>query len=955
MTDGGDVYEVERYLGTIYSNTSQEEKKKAMNYLELFQKSKEAWEITHHILCEPKFSVQLKLFSAQTFRSKIVYDLYQISPDNLPQLKDSTIELVKVYPNYSDRIIRTQLCVALTQLALQYREWKQAFVEIIGLLTVDENLVFCVLDFLRVLPEELSEVRYASLTDEEFEHKGQELVSNNVEQVLLILNNIANSQQRKRLAPSILSCLNGWIREIPIEKLLQIDSLVSLIFECLHSADTFDQGVECMCTIIAETRDSDNYELIDILYQDLLKINGNITGNQELLQQPDIFSDYTRLFVEAGEAWHVLIVNHAKHFKALVKILLECCKYDEDLDVVRYTFNFWYLLKLLLTLPKFTEAKAELQGIFSDLIKIILKNLTYPTDSDNDKDLFHGDFEQEDKFKEFRYEMGDVLKDCCAIVGAEEALTIPFQQVESVLSSDDPSKMKWQYVEAPLFSMRTMAREVSLNENNILPMIMKLLVQLPEHPKVRYSATLVLGRYTEWTSKHPGYLEPQLNYIIQSFQVGSRDHERDVIASASHALMYFCQDCSKLLVNNIEQLYLLYEQIRGQLDVQSIYEVTDGIAHVIKEMPLENIYQTCDTFWKPTLTLLYEIVLADQSDDQIFALIADQVEILTIYITLLRCHDYSLSEYPVANLFIEKVWPLLTSILQRYGNSLKVSERTLKTLKAAIQSFGLYLGPKLSEIASILHEGFHATSFGCYLWVSGAMIREFGDEYSSDETKASIFEFGLSQCQMFFELVSNFEDIKQIPDVIEDFFRMASDILMFYPFDFIPNHSCLQSILHISLRTIKTISQFEPLIACLHFLIDYVSWGFPQPPISFFNENPPYIQKSVQQFLLSNDNASNLINAVLGGVVFTFHNDLQPDANDLLIKVPSVLPDVSLGVSLLLTAASSLPNVQQSELNVLLSKITLALPVNDMRTVRAALQDFTSWYLRKNVSSRSEF
>ena len=44
-----------------------------------------------------------------------------------------------------------------------------------------------------------------------------------------------------------------------------------------------------------------------------------------------------------------------------------------------------------------------------------------------------------------------------------------------------------------------------LKENTILPTIMSYLVQLPEHPKIRYAATLVLGRYTEWTSKHPEF------------------------------------------------------------------------------------------------------------------------------------------------------------------------------------------------------------------------------------------------------------------------------------------------------------------------------------------------------------------------------------------------------------------------------------------------------------------
>ena len=65
---------------------------------------------------------------------------------------------------------------------------------------------------------------------------------------------------------------------------------------------------------------------------------------------------------------------------------------------------------------------------------MIIKHLTYPI-SGNDNDLFNGDKEQEDKFKEFRYEMGDVLKDCCAVAGATKALQVPFEQIQTIISN----------------------------------------------------------------------------------------------------------------------------------------------------------------------------------------------------------------------------------------------------------------------------------------------------------------------------------------------------------------------------------------------------------------------------------------------------------------------------------------------------------------------------------------
>lgn len=946
--------QVHEALGTMYSNASQADKKQATRFLESFQKSQEAWELTHQILNNQGESVQFKLFAAQTLRSKTTYDLNQIPEANLGQLKDSVIELITKFSDHAGRIIRTQLCISLSQLALQYLTWKDAMSEIISKLSADQSTIPCLLDFLKIMPEELSDVKKTSLTDEEFNMRTQELITSNVEQVLLILQKLTESSNSKDINSLILDCLNSWIKECPIESILHINSLTNLIFQSLTDDQTFDQSIECLCTIMRETRDIENHELIDALYQQLIQLNSYMASNKEKLEDPETFSGLTRLYVEASESWHVLIAKNPKHFKPLVEILLECCKYDEDLDVVKYTFYFWHLLKQLITLPKFQDSRLEFRDTYSQLISIIIKHLTYPIAAD-DNNLFDNDKELEDKFKEFRYEMGDVLKDCCAVVGPTIALNLPFQQIQSILNAN-LNDTRWQYLEAPLFSMRAMAKEVPLKEKTILPTIMTFLVQLPEHPKIRYAATLVLGRYTEWTSKNSEFLEPQLNYIIKGFEVANNTNNKDIIIAASHALMYFCQDCSSLLVNYLEQLYMLYGQIKDQLDIESTYELVDGLAHVIKQIPLENSYQTCEMFWKPTLSVLSTFQNnSNAGDENMNVLIADQIEILTTFIGVLRCSDYDKPDYPVCNLFMKEVWPLASSLLLKYGKSLKVSERILKLIKSAIQSFSTFLTPILSDIANILHHGFQEAKFGCYLWVSGILIREFGDEYSSDQIKDSVFQFGLSQCSLFYELMNVENDIKNIPDVIEDFYRMMNDLLMFYPFKLIPNLELLKSTLNSSIVTLSSLEQFEPLVSCIHFLIDFISWGMPAPPISFFDENPQHIQDTVKQFLVMDNNGGNLIKVVLEGLIFTFHNDIQQDANDLLLKILVVVPDYTIAVGWLTNVVKNLPNVNEKEVEKLIKTVSVALPNKDNRRIRSSIRDFVNWYSRKNISPRAEF
>lgn len=961
-----EVGQLKHALATMYSNSDASMKKEATNYLENFQKSQQAWGIIHIILkSDSTDENELKIFASQTLRSKLTYDLLQLNGNQLVDLKNSLLELIVIYNQITpvDKLIRTQLCIGLSQLSLQMLSWSNAMDEVLSIFTSSPQYLSCLLDFLKILPEELNDVKKTSLTDDEFNARTTLLITNNVERVILLLKDLVEKNEKnEKFNALILDCLNSWIKECPIEQILTVTSLTNLIFDSLTNDETFDKSIECLCTIMRETKDIENYELIDALYQKILELHNYMLQTNKFNDDLEIFTGLTRLYVEAGESWHVLIARNPQHFKPLVEILLSCCSNEDDLDVVKYTFYFWYLLKQLITLPKFQDSKAQFQDIYAKLIKIIIKNLTYPI-TNNDNDLFNGDKEQEDKFKEFRYEMGDVLKDCCAVVGASKSLSIPFEQIQSFINTSSQNKLTWQYLEAPLFSMRAMAKEVSLKEKQMLPLIMNFLIRLPEHPKIRYAATLVLGRYTEWTSKNPHFLEPQLDYIIKGFEIANGVDDaghKDIVIAASHALMYFCQDCSDLLVNYLEQLYLLYGQVANKLDVDSTFKLVDGLAHVIKKVPIESSYKTTLMFLKPTLEQWNKLVNNDQNEANDIAL-SDQIEVISTYIEILKCKDFDMASYPVCDLFIQEIWPIIPATLYKFGKSLKVSERLLKLIKCAIQSFSTYLNPVLEPLVNLLHEGFQQTHFGCYLWVSGVIIREFGDEYLSDSIKKEIYKFGVSQSQSFFELLTKYNElnkVEEIPDVIEDFFRMANDILMFYPVEFIDDLSFLKPVKQASIITLTKVREFEPLISTLHFLIDLVSWGLPYPPVSFFEDNPEGfpegIRPAIKSFLVSDNTGGELIKVIMEGLIFNFHFDLQQDANDLLIKIITVSPDQNLSIQWLSEVINNLPNVNQKEIEKLMKVIVVALPNKDNRRIRSAFKDFVNWYQRKNINTRLE-
>lgn len=394
--------------------------------------------------------------------------------------------------------------------------------------------------------------------------------------------------------------------------------MLDLIFQGLQNEASFDSAVDCICNLVQETREVDeSLDCIKVLYPKIIALRPSLAASAE--DDIDSFRGYTRIFAETGEAWTVLIARMPKEFRELVETIAEVCARDPEREVIAITFNFWYELKNYLVLEIYMDARLQLADVYQTLVEIIIRHLRYPKpENGNEQDLFDGDRELEENFREFRHQIGDVLKDCCEVLGPEECLGKAFQQVQAWVTrysanGATPSVKitDWQDLEAALFAMRAMGRMVPPDEKRVVPQIMNLLIQLPEHEKVRYAATLVLGRYTRWTALHPEYLEAELNYITSGFQGQSQDVER----AAAMALKFFCQDCSQLLTSYLPILHPFYEKIAPNLPLQSLHEVTEGVAHVIAALPHNQIYDSLKMFCDPIIARLQQKALIANDED----------------------------------------------------------------------------------------------------------------------------------------------------------------------------------------------------------------------------------------------------------------------------------------------------------------------------------------------------
>ena len=214
------------------------------------------------------------------------------------------------------------------------------------------------------------------------------------------------------------------------------------------------------------------------------------------------------------------------------------CTAVDDLEIARLTANAWYqITEHILQKENSPQFKAQFFPVFRPLIDILVNHMRYPLD-------YAGMTAQDrDEFREYRHEIGDILKDCVRVLGDEAALESPYLALKKFygLDANVGSKVVWQEVEAPLFSLRVMCREISDSESKYIPEIMAMLPKLPPHPKVKYAAILVIGRFAQWTNMHPEMLTHQLDFVSKGFQA-----EKDTTIAASHAFRDLCKYCNKV-------------------------------------------------------------------------------------------------------------------------------------------------------------------------------------------------------------------------------------------------------------------------------------------------------------------------------------------------------------------------------------------------------------------------
>ncbi|WFD33743.1 Nuclear import receptor [Malassezia cuniculi] len=694
-------------LQTLYHDPDSAAKSKANIALQDFQKTTDAWQTANTLLLAQELPLESRLFAAQTFRSKITFDLEQLPQDSYPGLRDMLLHALAMYAD-GPRVIQTQLSLSLAALAIQCDEnvWPNVVPDMISRFGGSPGTVGVLLEFLSVLPDEVCSNHRIPIDNVTFHKRIPKLLTMHAN---LVLNTLAMYIQAEGVTPSIqeavFSCLGAWLRagEISASQLAETP-LFAFSFEALNSELLFDVAVDVICDLINETQEvEDNHDVIQQIVPRIQALRPKIT---EACEDDDKMRGLCRIFVQTGETYTSLMVPHSAEMLPIAQSILDCAAFH-DLDIVQITFRFWYLLATVVH----KSGSPPWIALYEQLFAIIIRHLRFPMD---DEELTG---QERDDFRSFRHYMGDTLKDCSYVLGPEACLMRSLQMIEEEMAS--PQTACWQHIEAPLFSMRSMGGQVDIHDDQVVPRIFDVIPQLPPHPRLRYAGLLVISRYTEWLDMHPERIPSTLTYITTGF-----DADRDISAAAAQAMNYLCQDCRKHLVPFLPQLLDFFATVRERLDVDDSLAVVEAIAHVISASSPAAALESLAAFTRPLLERVHDVSVMQNAVKPDLMRAADSMEQLAKVLQVVAV-TFASSLGPECAETCASAYHILDTLLAAHGHVFFISERTSALIRRALVFFGDKAIPTLGPLLERFVACFEATGYSGYVWIVGKSIDQF--------------------------------------------------------------------------------------------------------------------------------------------------------------------------------------------------------------------------------------
>ncbi len=306
--------------------------------------------------------------------------------------------------------------------------------------------------------------------------------------------------------------------------------------------------------------------------------------------------------------------------------------------------------------------------------------------------------------KDWRKHLIDSLKDCCNLLGKEPCFSHLIRVLDTQLTQFNQfgavQGPAWHPIEATLYCIRFIASEIDIKQSDNLGFFMRSIGRFPANAYVRYTSTLIVGRYASWFNLNQQEIPSILQFIVVGFG------DAVVAASSALAFKYFCHDCSKILAASVEQLLEIYERQSGNpvLDNRDCKELVEGCCSVIACLP-RHLASQC--LWRLLAPILQQLDAANQSKNE-----ADAFMWLSRVKTVFRFSDVDAladgEEHPLLAVFVQ-AWTVIDRSFDAWYDNSYFCDKLCLCVSEAISSLGKNFYPVAATVIARATTLFKAT------------------------------------------------------------------------------------------------------------------------------------------------------------------------------------------------------------------------------------------------------
>ncbi|OQR92654.1 hypothetical protein ACHHYP_03369 [Achlya hypogyna] len=585
------------------------------------------------------------------------------------------------------------------------------------------------------------------------------------------------------------------------------------------ATEVFDAAVDVVVEIIRAFPSAErDIAVIQWLLPQLMGLKP-LFAEAAAYENTDCCMGLTRVFTEMAETYLNLILSDSPmNQTAVVDLLLDCMAYPEaestwldkagslvttSVVVAEITMPFWFSFCDALIGTRDPTAKARLLGTFAPCLTrlslICMQNMCF---REGFREL---PMDKKQDFKNFRADLGDILRDCCHLLGAELVLQHCVQGLQTIFQGQDTPENQWEAIEAHLYSFRSIARKVELQiqarsnfDETPLHNIFAFLPQFPDHPAIKYTSCLIISRYAEWLgTSATSYLPSMLQFVDGTIQqcLKRKDYQEwQVPTAVSAGLRSLCIDCWKHVGRDLIDYYVRLEasdalvvedqvillEVRG-LDVLSAHG-PQGICKGVSIGDRQLMVPAMQTLVGPIAQRMTDTLAREHPSAN--GVLKDLLRLMCIYdhITVSMVDGV----HPLVAL-TEQLFPLFQQVrapaqrglkipqtLRVYGHNAEVVERCCRCFKRMLRVPQMkVVVPALAELLVARYEVHPQSS---YLYCASMLLKNF----ANDADCAPIFEQLLvALSRKTFALLQ--ASMVEHPDVVEEFFYLMERYLRCLP------------------------------------------------------------------------------------------------------------------------------------------------------------------------------